>query len=322
MIKIFITGGTGFFGISILRFLQENKLFNNYSFYLFSRNILKFKSNCPKSIDLSRINFIEGNILDTSSFPKNIFDYVIHAATDSTDGLKLNHLDRSEQIVDGTRNVLDWCKNTGIKRFLFISSGGVYGSMNKPVFEYENTCPSISNIENTYSVSKIYAEHLCFLYANKYNFSTSVARCFSFVGRDLPRDAHFAIGNFLGDVIKDKPIIINGDGLPIRSYMDQDDLANWLFKILFFGKSNEIYNVGSDEEISIKTLAELIKKIFKSNIKIILKNKRINGQSSERNYYVPNIDKAKSELNLTLNFSLEDSISKIASNNKENESSN
>ena len=194
--------------------------------------------------------------------------------------------------------------------------------MNKPVFEYENTCPSISNIENTYSVSKIYAEHLCFLYANKYNFSTSVARCFSFVGRDLPRDAHFAIGNFLGDVIKDKPIIINGDGLPIRSYMDQDDLANWLFKILFFGKSNEIYNVGSDEEISIKTLAELIKKIFKSNIKIILKNKRIKGQSSERNYYVPNIDKAKSELNLTLNFSLEDSISKIASNNKENESSN
>ena len=313
MKKIFITGGTGFFGISMLRFLQENKLYNNYSLYLLTRNILKFKLRCPKSIDLSNINLIEGNILDTSSFPKNIFNYVIHAATDSTAGLKLNHLDRSVQIVNGTRNVLEWCKNADVKRFLFISSGGVYGTINKPVFEYENICPLISNIDNTYSVSKIYSEHLCFLYASRYNFSTSVARCFSFVGRDLPKDAHFAIGNFLGDVIKDKSIIINGDGLPIRSFMDQDDLANWLFKILFFGEANEIYNVGSDEEISIKNLAELIKKIFKSNVKIDLKNKTINGQSSKRNYYVPNIDKAKSELNLTLNFSLEDSISKIES---------
>lgn len=316
MKKIFITGGTGFFGISILRYLQENKLYNNYSLHLLTRDILKFKSRCPKSIDLSNINFIEGNILDPSSFPKNTFNYVIHAATDSTAGLKLNHLDRSVQIVNGTRNVLEWCKNADVKRFLFISSGGVYGTINKPVFEYENICPSISNIDNTYSVSKIYSEHLCFLYASRYNFSTSVARCFSFVGRDLPKDAHFAIGNFLGDVIKDKSIIINGDGLPIRSFMDQDDLANWLFKILFDGEANEIYNVGADEEISIKELAELIKKIFKSNVKIILKNKTINGQSSERNYYVPNIDKAKIELKLALNFSLEDSISRIASNIK------
>lgn len=311
MKKIFITGGTGFFGLSMLRFLQENKLYNNYSLYLLTRNILKFKSRCPKSIDLSNINFIEGDILDPSSFPKNIFNYVIHAATDSTTGLKLNHLDRSAQIVDGTRNVLEWCKNSDVKRFLFISSGGVYGTINTPVFEDENICPSISNIDNTYSISKIYSEHLCFLYASRYNFSTSVARCFSFVGRDLPKDAHFAIGNFLGNVLKGNSIIINGDGLPIRSFMDQDDLANWLFKILFFGEANEIYNVGSDEEISIKNLAELIIKIFKSNIKIDLKNKTIKGQSSKRNYYVPNIDKAKSELNLTLDFSLEDSISKI-----------
>ena len=300
----------------MLRFLQENKLYNNYSLYLLTRNILKFKSRCPKSIDLSNINFIEGNILDPSSLPKNIFNYVIHAATDSTASLKLNHLDRSVQIVNGTRNVLEWCKNADVKRFLFISSGGVYGTINKPVFEYENICPSISNIDNTYSVSKLYSEHLCFLYASRYNFSTSLARCFSFVGRDLPKDAHFAIGNFLGNVIKDKSIVINGDGLPIRSFMDQDDLANWLFKILFDGEANEIYNVGSDEEISIKDLAELIKKIFKSNVKIILKNKTINGQSGERNYYVPNIDKAKIELKLALNFSLEDSISRIALNIK------
>ncbi len=300
----------------MLRFLQENKLYNNYSLYLLTRNILKFKSRCPKSIDLSNVNFFEGNILDPSSFPKNIFNYVIHAATDSTAGLELNHIDRSEQIVNGTRNILEWCKKTHVKRFLFISSGGVYGSINKPVFEYENVCPSISNIDNTYSISKIFSEHLCFLYASRYNFSISVARCFSFIGKDLPKDAHFAIGNFLGDVIKDKSITIKGDGNPIRSFMDQDDLANWLFTILFFGKANEIYNVGSDEEISIKNLAELIKKIFKSNVKIDLKNKKITGQSSKRNYYVPNIDKAKKELNLNLNFSLKDSISKISSSYK------
>jgi dTDP-glucose 4,6-dehydratase len=309
--KIFFTGGTGFFGLAVLRFLQGNKEYDEYSVYLFTRNISRFKSRCPKSIELKNIEFIEGDILEPSSFPANNFDYIIHAAADSTDGQKLDHLFRSSQIVDGTRNILEWCKNSEVNKFLFISSGGVYGKIYKPVQEHENICPTISNIDNTYSVSKMFAEHLCFLYANRYDFSISVARCFSFIGQDLPRDAHFAVGNFLRDVIDNKPITINGDGSPVRSFMDQGDLAHWLLTILFFGGNNQVYNVGSDEEISTLNLAELVKKIFQSNLPINIEYKSVTGQAKGRNYYVPNIDKAKTDLGLRLNCSLEDSVLKI-----------
>jgi dTDP-glucose 4,6-dehydratase len=311
--KIFITGGTGFFGKAILRFCQENNYYDKYSIYIFSRNVTKFRLNCPKSINLDKVNFYEGDILNPSTFPENIFDSIIHAATDSTTGLSLNYIDRSNQIVDGTRNILEWCNNSKVKRFLYVSSGGVYGAINDAVSENQNFSPSILNIDSTYSISKLFSEHLCFLYSNKYNFSVSVARCFSFIGKDLPLDAHFAVGNFIGNVLKGESININGDGSPIRSYMDQDDLANWLFEILFIGKNKEIYNVGSNEEISIKNLAELIKKLFDSEININIKYNKISGQSSNRNYYVPNISKALGKLNLKLNFSLANSIKKILS---------
>lgn len=312
MKKIFFTGGTGFFGLAVLRFLHKNELYNDCNIYLFTRNIARFKSRCPKSIDLNNITFIEGDILLPTSFPENIFDYVIHAATDSTKGLKLDYIDRSTQIVEGTRNVLEWCKSGNVKKFLFVSSGGVYGKIYKPVRENDNICPTMSNVDNTYSISKMFAEHLCFLYGNTYNFSVSVARCFSFIGRDLPRDAHFAAGNFLRDAEDNKPITIKGDGSPVRSFMDQEDLAHWLLSILFIGANNEIYNVGSDEEITIENLARLIKKTFQLELPIIKEYQSVVGQAKGRSYYVPNIEKAKSDLGLSLNFRLKDSILKIS----------
>lgn len=317
MIKIFITGGTGFFGKALLRHFQKFELYDLYKIYLFTRNISKFKSTCPKSIDLSKVCFFEGDILDIDSFPKKQFHYIIHAATDSTNGLNLNLLERSRQIIDGTLNVLEWCKNQNLSRLLYISSGGVYGSLNSDVSESETTTPIVSDIENTYSISKRFAEHLCFLYSNKFNFPVSIARCFSFIGEDLPLNAHFAIGNFIRNVIRNENIIIKGNGLPYRSYMDQRDLSNWLIKILQTDRGNNIYNIGSDEKISIKDLAYLINGLSENKVKIIVQNKEIVGQSSSRNYYIPNINKISKNLNLNLNFTLEDSIKYTILKNKD-----
>ena len=311
MKKIFITGGTGFFGKSILRYCQKNKLYEKYSINIFTRNISKFKLNCPESINLESVNFFEGDILDPSTFPNNDFDFVIHAATDSTSGLSLKYIERSNQIVVGTRNILNWSGNKQIKRFLFISSGGVYGKIGSPVKENHQSSIFTTNKDDTYSVSKFFAEHLCLLYSIKYNFSYSIARCFTFSGIDLPLKSHFAIGNFIHNTLNNKKIIINGDGSQIRSYMDQRDLSAWIFKILFDGSNNEIYNVGSDAPISILNLAKLIVDISEKNIDIIVKNKLISGQAKDRNFYVPDTTKSKKELGLKINFSLKDSISQF-----------
>jgi len=130
-----------------------------------------------------------------------------------------------------------------------------------------------------------------------------VARCFAFVGPDLPLDVHFAIGNFIRDALFGKEVIVHGTGMPVRSYLYQDDLAEWLLTILARGAPATAYNVGSDEAIGISDLAYLIRDQLAPG-----KAVRIEGGSSAdaptRNRYVPNTDKASKDLGLRIKVPL------------------
>ena len=99
---------------------------------------------------------------------------------------------------------------------------------------------------------------------------------------------------------------MGGDGSPIRSYMDQRDLALWLLELLEHGPGGEAFNVGSDEAWSIGDLARLVRDLLAPH-----KPVRILGASSynsPRNVYVPSIDKAKATLGLSLRYSLSEAI--------------
>lgn len=308
MTKLFITGGTGFFGKAIIKYFQDNNLHKDLEITLLTRNKTNFLSSNSFITDFEKIEIIEGDILKPESLPKINFDYILHAATDSTIGPELPILDRSKQIVEGTQNILEWSIKLKVKKFLYVSSGGVYGKIDKPAVESQNTIQCIANIDNTYSISKLFSEHLCYLYGKTHNMNFSIIRCFSFIGEDLPLNKHFAIGNFILDV-KDRDFIeIKGDGSPVRSFMDQRDLANWIFSILKNGSNREIYNVGSDEEISIYDLAKLISNLSKTKKSVIVRGEIVEGQSKGRDYYVPNIEKAKDILGLRLSYTLKDSI--------------
>jgi UDP-glucuronate decarboxylase len=138
---------------------------------------------------------------------------------------------------------------------------------------------------------------------------TIVARCFSFVGVDLPLKAHFAIGNFIHDALYNDEITINGDGTAVRSYLDQRDLADWLMQLLFRGKSGETYNVGSDKQLTILETAELVRNVIAPQKEIILKNMSIN--SGIRGFYVPDINKITKDLGLNAPRPLKSSIRDI-----------
>ena len=306
--KIFITGGTGFFGKSLLRFFQKNNLHLKYQLYILSRSPDIFLKNYSNDIDLKSVKFIQGDVLKPETFPLNQFDYIIHAATDSTIGPDLGYLDRSKQIVDGTRNILEWCKHSQVRKFLYISSGGVYGNTGIKVSETSMSAPDTLELNATYSISKRFSEHLCSLYLNEFDIPFAVARCFSFVGVDLPRDAHFAIGNFLENAMQNEDIIIKGDGSPIRSYMDQYDLAQWLMQILILDKAIGAFNVGSSEEISLLELARLILEITGSKGKIVVQNGLDPVHSNGRNLYVPDIAKAENILGLKCSRSLREAL--------------
>ncbi len=133
-----------------------------------------------------------------------------------------------------------------------------------------------------------------------------LARCFSFTGKYLDRKIYYAIGNFIQNCLDGKPIIINGDGTPLRSYLYADDLVEWLFAILERGETGRPYNVGSDYAVSIRELAETVRSTLGSNGEIIVKGK--SEPDAKPSVYVPDISRAQGELDLKVSVALEQAI--------------
>ncbi len=120
-------------------------------------------------------------------------------------------------------------------------------------------------------------------------------------GRTQPK---LVLGNFINNYLEHHEILVKGDGTPLRSFLYSSDLMIWLWKILFQSKSGSIYNVGSDEVISIKGLAEKISK-QEVAVKILEKD-----SGRKDNCYLPAIGKANKELNLKIAINLDESIEK------------
>jgi UDP-glucuronate decarboxylase len=304
---LLVTGGTGFFGLALLRHLQS---FGGEPIRVsvLSRDPARFRTIHPELARL--VEWKRGDVLAPDSLPRtHQYSHILHAATDSTLGPKLTPLERYIQIVEGTRNILELAVASGAKRFLLTSSGGVYGpqpgNMERIPEDY-NGMPNPLDSQNAYSVAKRCAEHLCALYQSRHGLETVIARCFAFVGRDLPVDAHFAIGNFVRDALINSDIFVEGDGSPVRSYMDQRDLAHWLVTLVSRGEAGQAYNVGSDVPITIADLAYKVRELLAPGKPVRIACEET--AQSFRNRYVPSIDKSKKQLGLTLSHSLDAAI--------------
>jgi UDP-glucuronate decarboxylase len=307
--KLLLTGGTGFFGKAILGQLLKLSIngIGPPNVTVISRSPENFIKQNPTYAGLQWLKFHEGNVLDIKTLPsEKSFTHILHAATESTQGPKLPPLIRYEQIVEGTNNILSFAKECPIEKFMLTSSGAVYGAGLGVSFR-EDYCgiPNPLDPEMSYGMGKRAAEHLCSLYKDAYGIQFVIARCFAFVGKDLPTNAHFAIGNFIEDALSGRDIVIKGSGMQKRTYMHQDDLAEWLLEILERGQSGEAYNVGSDHSITIKELAYLVRDIVNPNVEVKVLG-RID--SGNRNAYVPNIEKSVLDLGLGIKVGLNRAI--------------
>lgn len=314
--RLLLTGGTGFFGRSLLRFFlgQEGLGQRAPEILVLSRNPRAFLEKYPEFSGHEWLSFHAGDVLDPHSLPSHErFTHILHAATESTLGPNLSPRTRFQQIYDGTRNVLDLAVSSTAKRFLLTSSGAIYGAQPHDLDALREDSAihlSVNSADHAYGVGKLAAEHLCALYADEFGLETIVARCFAFMGPDLPLDAHFAIGNFVRDALWGEEIVVKGDGSPLRTYLDQNDLANWLMTLLEKGRLGEAYNVGSDEVISIADLAYLVRDLVAPEKPVRILGKPYPAQA--RNRYVPDIRKARGELGLGVTISLAESISSTA----------
>jgi nucleoside-diphosphate-sugar epimerase len=310
--SIFLTGGTGFFGKWLLEsFIYVNeKLALNAKITTLTRNPEAFFKEFPFYKEhANTVQFVKGDILNYDFNLNEKFQFIIHAATAASDSLnKSDPLLMMDTITIGTRRVLDFAITQPIEGFLFVSSGAIYGKQPWDVShiqEADSFKVDINNPNAAYAEGKRIAELYCSTYFEKYNLPIKLARCFAFVGPYLPLDTHFAIGNFINNVLKNEDITIKGDGSTTRSYMYASDLSISLWKILLIGKNNKPYNVGADSAYSLKEIALLLNRNYGNRVQILNLNKDL-----PKNIYVPNIEFLRNELKIKNFVKIEEAIKK------------
>ncbi len=288
-----MTGGTGFFGCSLLDVICAGR-YQLYHFTMLSRRAGEFERLHPEYAALPNVEFLSGDVRDLVQCDGK-FDCIIHAATpaaDSPDDAELHDI-----IVNGTQTVLDFAKKCGTKKLLYISSGGVYGKGTAP-FKETSHCDPVT----VYGKAKLEAEKM----VSASGLPAVIMRGFAFAGKHLRRDIHFAFGNFIADALAKRDILIKGDGTPLRSYMHGDDLAHWMMTMLLEGRAGEIYNCGSGEAISIKGLAQKINAVLNPNGNVNILTAATPGAIPS--CYVPDVAKAAEELGLKITIDIENSI--------------
>jgi nucleoside-diphosphate-sugar epimerase len=317
--RLFLTGGTGFFGQWLLEtLLHANREFGlNVRATVLTRSPEKFAEKAPHLAADSAIHLHAGDVRNFE-FPAENFTHIIHAATDSVMGAGSPAHEIAESIVDGTQRVLQFAKICGVRRLLYLSSGAIYGRSSSAPFTPEtySGAPDPLLLQSSYDEAKRMAESFCVSYAEGTTLEPVIARCFAFVGPHLPLDQHFAIGNFIHAAMAGDAIEIRGDGTPHRSWMYMSDLAIWLWTLLVSGQSRRAYNVGSDEAYSIAEAARLVAQTLKpdgnggSTLPV-----RIHGvaePSAAVNYYVPSIERAHQELRLKVTVPLAEAVRRTA----------
>jgi dTDP-glucose 4,6-dehydratase len=293
--RIFITGGTGFFGIWLLESIAaaNDILKVDVRATVLSRNPQHFALKSPRLAARPEFEWLTGNTANFV-FPAKPCDYVMHLATASAAELGAGDATLSLATLLGTQRILKFSCTSGIRRLLFASSGAVYGRQPMELSHIPETYvggPNPRHAASAYGEIKRMSELMCALTPE---LECVIARGFSFIGPGMPLTEKFAIGSFIGQALAGGPIRIRSDGTPVRSYLYAADLVIWLLTLLLKGKPNHPYNVGSDQTINLVELAQHIATTTGDTMVEIAR--ALNAVPAE--HYVPDIQRARSELGL------------------------
>ena len=312
--KILITGFTGFFGEWLTAGLIYSNIQRNLDLQLFliSRSSKIAFNHIKRDYVLkTKIEIINGDISSLRAFP--ICDLVFHlaASSDSRD-YTFNRRRSFETLVCGSYNLVSsYSQHENKCRILNVSSGSYYGAQGfKSKGIEESALPNMLEIRSPfglYSFGKISSELVGDIFSEEFNHLEVInVRGFAFIGPLLPLDKHFAIGNFINDVLNNRDTHLKSDGQAYRSYLYSADLVVALLLIILKGKNRESYNLGSPIGYSIIEIAKKVHRIGNSNKKVIPSSSR---ETQPNNFYIPNIDKLK-KIGFNSYFTLDDSISK------------
>ncbi len=305
-----VTGGSGFIGAAIVNYLSS-----------LGKNVVVFDNNSRGKLDRlqknKNVSFVKGDIRNRKdlrkAFLKIHYDTVIHLAY--INGTKFFYKKPTEILdvaVKGLVNIFDLCIEKKIKNLFLASSSEVYQHANKiPTPEdIPLIIPDVKNPRYSYGGGKILTELMGYHYGKKFFKKLVIFRPHNVYGYDMGNE--HVIPEFIKRIkLKSNYFKMKGTGNETRSFIYISDFVRAFDRILNKGKHCEIYNIGTEEEVSIKNLAKKIAKIYKK--RIIIKNTNLAKGGTPRR--CPDISKIK-KLGFVQKISLEQGIQLILDKNK------
>ena len=282
MKKVIVTGGAGFIGSNLVRFLIKKKIhtivIDKLTYAAVPHSFKEIKKN--KYFDFKRIDITDRKKIN-SILEKFKPDSIFHLAAES-------HVDRSiiapadfiSTNIIGTYNLLDcsysyWKKISQKKKkifkFLHVSTDEVYGDLKKGDRSFNEKSQYKPN--SPYSASKASSDHLVRAWNKTYNLPTIITNCTNNYGPYQNPEKFIPV--VIMNAIKEKKIPIYGDGMQIRDWIHVQDHVRGLFEVMKKGKVGKTYNISSKCEKTNIYLANLIceiveKKMGKKNLKELI----------------------------------------------------
>ena len=262
--RILLTGGSGFVGkwmLQTAKIAQENSA-TEIELVVPTRRLSANHVQTAIAIGCPNVSWVEGDFLN-GALDLGQIDMIIHAATPASAQLNAeNPVEMLHINAEAMKSVLRYAGNN--QPLLFTSSGAVYGTQPQSVGHIAegNVEPNPPTEQlNAYAQGKQIAERLCSEAGTSGRCSSIIARLSAFGGEYLPRDTHFAIGNFIQNALDRQPIAIQGDGRARRSYLYGADMATWLWSALAHDENNEPLHIGSEHSVSILELAQTVARV-------------------------------------------------------------
>ena len=265
--KIIVTGGAGFVGSHVVELLIKNKHYPIIVDNLHSGNYSYIK----KFVDDKKAEFHKldiRNIKNLMKLPKA--NAIIHVAAIASVVESIeNPILVNDVNVNGTLNMLEFCRKKNIKKFIFTSSAAIFGDFEGKSNENTKTIPN-----TVYAGSKLTGEQYCKIYSDLFGISVVCLRPFNIYG---PRqnDAYAGvISKFFDRLQNNKRPIIFGDGKQTRDFIHVSDIAMAFFISIKYNKKKfDVFNLATSKSISILELSKIFAKIMdKSKLKPIHKN--------------------------------------------------
>lgn len=259
-----VTGGAGFIGSHLCERLIKTGVHVRCFDNLWKGRL----DNVAEIMDKQNFEFIKGDLLNFDEVMKAFTDVDIIYHLGAVVGVKHyveNPLKVIEVNVLGTRNVLEAARRRDVRKLIFASSSEVYGkNVNIPLKEEDDRILGPTSVDRwCYATSKALDEHAYYAYHRQYGLKTVILRYFNAYGpRQECSDYGAVVSIFIRRALNNQPSQVHGDGKQTRAFTYVDDIINGT--ILASEKESavgEAFNIGSELEISILELANLIIKL-------------------------------------------------------------